>query len=350
LDTTHTPGGELPSTGERCVTSLRDDCAIEHLHRYVLGQSLAGGQSVLDIACGEGYGSYLLAQAARRVVGVDVSADTVTHARQKYRRPNLVFEVGDCVALPLAAGSVDVVVSFETIEHHDRHQEMMREIKRVLRPGGCLFISSPNKTVYSDRTGFKNPFHVKELYREEFEDLLRQHFRAHALFGQLLCDGSVILGLDGCGGDAERSEGDFEAVARSPWREESRYFLAIASDAPALPPVPTGAFDGRRIWATRQHLYETLASSEHQVVQATATAVRLAKTESRLLKTESRLAETESRLAETESRLAETERRRAEAEDRVRSMEQSRSWRMTKVLRTVGRAVRKLKDAGRPAR
>ena len=77
---------------------------------------------------------------------------------------------------------VDFVVSFETIEHHDQHLQMMMEIRRVLRPDGVLIISSPDKHEYSDVPGFKNEFHVKELYLSEFVDLLSSHFSPRQRF------------------------------------------------------------------------------------------------------------------------------------------------------------------------
>jgi SAM-dependent methyltransferase len=89
-----------------------------------------------------------------------------------------------------------VVTSFETIEHHDRHEEMIGEIKRVLRPGGLLILSSPNRAVYSDEPGYANPFHVKELYFDELEELLSRHFRHVRIYGQRVHVGSFVFGLD----------------------------------------------------------------------------------------------------------------------------------------------------------
>ena len=122
------------------------DIELEHLHRYAIARDLAYGKDVLDIACGEGYGSELLATVARKVTGVDISEEAIAHAARKYVRPNIAFAVGSCACIPLAEANVDLVVSFETIEHHDRHLEMMQEIGRVLRPTGVLIISSPTST------------------------------------------------------------------------------------------------------------------------------------------------------------------------------------------------------------
>ena len=159
---TDTPASDLPWTGEQYVPQLGGEIELEHLHRYHWAALFSGGKRVLDIACGEGYGSEILARSATQVIGVDVS-QAVVHASSKYSQTNLEFLVGSCDGIPVSDASVDVVVSFETIEHHDRHQKMMREVKRVLRPDGILIISSPDKYVYSDVSGYKNPFHVREF-------------------------------------------------------------------------------------------------------------------------------------------------------------------------------------------
>jgi len=123
-------------TGERFVPGTAGRMKLEHLQRYALCRGLVRGKRVLDIATGEGYGAAMLCGPASRVIGVDVAADAILHARAKYRAANVHFVVGACEAIPLAAGSIDVIVSFETIEHLVDHDAMMREFRRVLAPGG----------------------------------------------------------------------------------------------------------------------------------------------------------------------------------------------------------------------
>lgn len=135
----------LDLTGERFAPSMRGVIALEHMHRYALALQLASGKRVLDVASGEGYGSHLLASVADFVYGVDISPDAICHSKNSYILRNLEFHLGTCANLPIASNSIDFVVSFETIEHHDQHEEMMREFVRVLRPEGLLLISSPNK-------------------------------------------------------------------------------------------------------------------------------------------------------------------------------------------------------------
>lgn len=183
----------LEFTGERYVPELEGHIALEHLHRYAIARELAVDKVVLDIACGEGYGSNSLADVAFRVIGVDLDEETITHARNKYLGNNLIFRQGSASEIPVESNSIDLVVSFETIEHHDKHVEMLAEIKRVLKPDGVLLISSPDKLEYSDKPDYSNPFHIKELYLEEFKELLNKYFRNHSLYGQRIIYGSGVF-------------------------------------------------------------------------------------------------------------------------------------------------------------
>ena len=227
-------------TGERFVPLVQGEIKYEHLHRYALSLEFAADKSVLDVASGEGYGAAMLARVARSVTGVDLDPETVRHARHNYHFSNLNFLVGGCDELPVPDASVDLVTSFETIEHHDLHEEMMREVKRVLRPGGILIISSPNRLVYSDERNYTNPFHVKELYYDEFRELLGRHFKHQRMYGQRLAAGSFVLPLQGAGEDALRAySGDPEHLSQQMRPLPAPvYFVAICSDA-VLPERPT---------------------------------------------------------------------------------------------------------------
>ncbi|QIG48825.1 methyltransferase domain-containing protein [Nordella sp. HKS 07] len=183
---------ELEFTGERYVPAIGGNIFLEHMHRYFLAERIAKGKDVLDIACGEGFGSNILARSAKSVVGVDISENAVTHATRKYASEKAYFRLGSVTKIPLKDHSVDMVVSFETIEHIAEHEEMMAEIKRVLRPGGLLIISTPDKATYTDASGNTNTFHVRELYRHEFDGLIRQYFAHVQMHGQRIGFGSVI--------------------------------------------------------------------------------------------------------------------------------------------------------------
>lgn len=233
------PAQAEPS-GERYIPTLMTaDVAVEHWHRYAIAARLVAGKRVLDIASGEGYGSLMLAETAATVLGVDIDAETVAEAQRRYDRSNLAFAVGSCAAMPISDASVDVVVSFETLEHHDQHEEMFLEIRRVLVPGGLCIISTPDRIVYSERTGYRNPFHVLELSDHEFRALVTRHFRNAAFLGQKYLRGSLVSGTSD--GFRAFEQPDFG----SPPKEvpfDPKYLLALASDAD-LPVVPASILE-----------------------------------------------------------------------------------------------------------
>ena len=175
----------LPFTGERFTPEIKGAIWYEHWHRYSVMLRAARGRRVLDAACGEGYGSWLLADSATEVIGIDVDATAIEHAVARYAmHPNLRYIQASCTALPLATGSLDLIVSFETIEHLDAQEAMLSEFRRVLAPSGALVLSSPNKAIYSEETGYANEFHVRELTRDELATMLLAHFPQQAWYGQ----------------------------------------------------------------------------------------------------------------------------------------------------------------------
>ncbi|WP_423414769.1 methyltransferase domain-containing protein [Hyphomicrobium sp. B1] len=187
------PETPLAWTGERLTTDTSGQVEIEHLHRYFYARSLCIGLDVLDVASGEGYGSALLAQLARSVVGVEVSEDAVEHANRYYAGPNLEFRVGDARTLPIPDSCVDMVVSFETIEHFTEHDAFLSEVARVLRPHGRLIISSPDRDIYSPSGSSANAFHKRELSRAEFVDVLGRTFRHVRCLSQRTLIGSALI-------------------------------------------------------------------------------------------------------------------------------------------------------------
>jgi O-antigen biosynthesis protein len=145
----------------------------EHIIRYELAKDFVKNKEVLDIACGTGYGSDMLAAAgAKRLIGMDIDKIAVQTASQKYRRENLEFRQGKAEKLELADRSMDIVTSFETIEHLEEPKKYLSEIKRVLKDEGLLIISTPNKKVFQEQ----NPYHLHEYEREELEKLLKHFF------------------------------------------------------------------------------------------------------------------------------------------------------------------------------
>lgn len=262
----------MECTGERYLPEFDGDWTLEHLHRYLLACELAADKIVLDIACGDGYGSAMLAKHAVEVIGVDIDSPTVERARSKYKANNLRFLQGSATVIPMGDSSVDLVVSFETIEHLTEQESMLCEIHRVLRPSGMLLISSPDKYEYSDVPGYQNPFHPKELYREEFDALLQRHFAYHSLLGQRVIFGSVIASPE------QRPFLSWEKEAglgRTEGLPHAVYHVAVASDAP-LPLLPSSLFSAplehssgmRQLKASLQGAQINLQSCQQELASA----------------------------------------------------------------------------------
>jgi SAM-dependent methyltransferase len=229
----------LEWTGERFLPWIRESTiAYEHLHRYAFATSLVKDKRVLDLGCGEGYGSKLLASAASSVIGMDIDEAVIRHASAKYGGLNLDFRTGSIAAIPIPEKeSFDFIVCFEAIEHIENHDALLAEVKRLLARDGAFIVSTPNKTVYHDEPRSENPFHVKELYFEEFRDLLAHHFCNVQFFGQRIHPASSIWPLaSGRAGEfrefvIQRAGTEFEFIDvdnRVPF-----YFIAVASNTSA---------------------------------------------------------------------------------------------------------------------
>jgi ubiquinone/menaquinone biosynthesis C-methylase UbiE len=245
-------------TGERLETHITNITSIEHLHRYSIACDLVHGLEVLDLASGEGYGSNLLAKKAKFVTGVDIDTETINRSVSKYVSANLEFKIGSATNVPLANNSVDAVISFETLEHHDKHEEMLLEIKRVLRPNGFLLMSSPDKKFYSDEANYSNPFHVKELYQPQFKSLIDSHFIERQYFNQRPVSGSLILS-DALTQGMSLYSGDYEQIAeKKPFTPI--YNMVLASDS-SLPIISSSIFSSTDLITSVRSEMATLYTS-----------------------------------------------------------------------------------------
>jgi SAM-dependent methyltransferase len=153
-----------------------------HLKRYEFARPHCVDKHVLDAGCGVGYGSAYLGEAARSVVGVDVSGEAIDYARARYGGGNVEFVVGDLQELDREDAEFDAVVAFEVIEHLPRPERFVSEARRVLKPEGVLVVSTPRSEQGSTRP--ENPFHEREFARDEFERLLRGSFGRVEVYGQ----------------------------------------------------------------------------------------------------------------------------------------------------------------------
>ena len=212
----------------RLDTSINNEIMVEHLHRYALAQTLAEKKIVLDIACGEGYGSNLLANSATQVIGIDIDESVVKKANKKYKKNNINFETGSINAIPIEDNRFDLITCFETIEHVDDHIASIKELKRVLKDTGILLISSPDKLNFSDKSGYKNPFHLKELYEKEFKEMILDNFHYVLFLKQSPVNGSLITSETQSAIQSFYT-GNYESIQKIN-AYEPLFWIAIASD------------------------------------------------------------------------------------------------------------------------
>ena len=230
---------DLTFTGERFLPGCVGEIAYEHWHRYAFARRFAVGKRVLDAACGEGYGTALLGKVASTVVGVDIDGSTVAHASARYGDGTRVrFVEGSCAELPLPDASIDVVVSFETIEHIGASDQprMLAEFARVLVPDGIVVLSSPNKRLYSDERNYVNEFHLHELYRDDLERLLKPLFAARRWYHQRVATWSGIWSEDAAV-EAEAWVGDASGVIPYTGGDGMYFIVVAAGTTAALPPA-----------------------------------------------------------------------------------------------------------------
>jgi SAM-dependent methyltransferase len=358
---------DLEWTGERYVPQIRGTIALEHLHRYAFACEHVKGRDVLDIASGEGYGSEMLSRTAKHVYGVDIDEASVKHAKQKYTADNLEYRIGSCTEIPLPDASVDIVVSFETIEHIKDHEKMIQEVKRVLRLGGVFIISSPEKNEYSEVSGNKNSFHLRELNQDEFKTLIKKHFKYSSYLGQRVLYGSSLFGIKGDISVAKTYE--FSSLPDNIQAQKgiSRpiYIVAICSDQKLE--MVTGSLCEQYIWESDfyaeqiqknrllsqecDNLVHNISEKDSVIVslngevafrnsQNQELLVQVSEKEGVIAEKEGVIAEKVKIIQELENQLLEKKEAFAGLNKEFNKLRESKSWKVTQPLRITGHRLR----------
>ena len=176
----------LALTGERTLPDVPDEnyWFRRHLAVYRWVAERCAGERVVDMACGEGYGTAVLAQSAAGVVGVEANPEAFEHARLRYRAPNVRFERALVEEFEDGA-PYDAIVFLQTIEHVNEPDHLLARFASLLAPGGAAYVTTPNRLTLAppgaERSG--NPWHVREYAPNEFEVLVRPGFESVDLLG-----------------------------------------------------------------------------------------------------------------------------------------------------------------------
>jgi len=164
----------LHLTGERTVPGVAEENYWFRRHEaaYLALLPYCDGATVLEAGCGEGYGAGLIASRAARVLALDYDQPTTAHVARKY--PEVFTARGNLADLPLGDSTVDVVANFQVIEHLWDQDRFLAECRRVLRPGGRLLVTTPNRLTFTPDSDVPlNPYHTRELSPSELDSLLR---------------------------------------------------------------------------------------------------------------------------------------------------------------------------------
>lgn len=175
----------IANTGERIILEKETPLMIaRHFSAYRFAAGHVHNKVVLDIGCGEGYGSYHLANSAREVLGIDYDKTAIEYAENRYQRKNLRFTAMDVKDIDLLRNKYDVICSFQVIEHISDAGIFLGKVKNLLNEGGVFICSTPNKQDASPNSSTPlNKFHVREYLYEEFEELLGPYFRDVEIVG-----------------------------------------------------------------------------------------------------------------------------------------------------------------------
>lgn len=219
--------------GERFVPVKMDVPMItyEHWHRYYLASEFIKDKVVLDIACGTGYGTKFLSQKAKSCIGIDISSDSIEYAIENFSADKVQFKQGSITDIPLDDNSVDILVSFETIEHVDESAQKlaMKEYKRVLKEDGILFISSPNIDCWDHNPN--NPFHLKEFITKDFVDFLQKDFKYVSYLGQEVKASSSMHSVDSSAATLYFSNYNNMGYEEYPNINNETYIIAVCSNS-----------------------------------------------------------------------------------------------------------------------
>ncbi len=238
---------EHPLIDDKAPETLSEKCLhLMHLKAYDEANKYTAGRDVLDVGCNTGYGTVRLAGAARSVTGVDVSPGAIEAAQARAGGEGVEFRIIDGLGLPFPDHSFDLVTSFQVVEHVADPGPYLREIQRVLRPGGLALFTTPNAAICLDE-GMPpwNRFHAREYRAADLRDALGEVFSTVDVFGMFGVPTLYGLEIERVGANRRGVRGRQEAIAANAAAAEAKAEAAraraAAAEAKAAAPVPTPA-------------------------------------------------------------------------------------------------------------
>jgi len=223
----------------------------EHLPRYLFARDIAEGRHALDFGCGTGYGTAILAQKAESVVGIDIDTEALAWARGHHKKPNLSYVQRADFGASLPASSFELITCFEMIEHvaEPAQREAVLNFSRLLKQTGLAIISTPNPEI--TKLYGANPYHIREMNRGEFEELLKEHFEYVEIFEQYI-QASVLIAQTA-------APGQLSQMRHLAWGDkqqsnpEPAVYIAMCSHVP-LPRLDGASYMDFRINFIKQEL------------------------------------------------------------------------------------------------
>ena len=317
----------------RELTPASPEPDYEYLAAYAFAQRYVEGKTVADVAWGEiGRGSHLLAETATRVVGLSRSTAAAELAAAAHPAPNAGYETAELPALPRPEDSFDVVVALGVVENLAEPEDLLEEIRRVLRPEGVLVISVSDKAHDARRRG--------GMYASEAEELLGRRFRNVQLYRHGAAAGGFVSPYSEVATNTGVRQFHSSAVNPSPeaGHPATRSILAVCSGAEIPEGEPFLLLDrDRRVFDEHEDLardvgliWEEVDRMQETEAQSFQDTLKLFKSEVSYLRARVRRSEAEARRSEAkaEARIRQLENQSARLQDRIRGMENSATWRV----------------------